>query len=195
MDDRREGEGTQTHPEGSEKGPVFPWEHLEELPAPLGRVNRLDVVAGRSTSKQCGCGKMLITCNRRWEDGQLQEVFFKGEFDTEFFVQDGEKKTSISGCRVAQNEAIARLASRCLRYGVPVDEVRKDLRGIICGRRCGFGPNKVLSCADAIGQVLEEEMAWEQTPHFTNWFERQKEWYVRRQKDMHSESGNNPDAG
>lgn len=58
------------------------------------------------------------------------------------------------GAAMADVEAIGRLISLGLRSGIPMQELMLQLRGISCDRAVGFGPNKVLSVPDAIGQVL-----------------------------------------
>ena len=55
----------------------------------------------------------------------------------------------------ADAEAIGRLMSLALRSGIPIAQVRDQLRGISCDRAVGLGPNKVLSAPDAIGQAIE----------------------------------------
>ena len=62
------------------------------------------------------------------------------------------------GCAAAQTEAIGRLVSLALRSGAPVDTVHNHLRGITCHRPTGFGPTRVLSCGDAIAQVVALRM-------------------------------------
>jgi ribonucleoside-diphosphate reductase alpha chain len=56
---------------------------------------------------------------------------------------------------MADVEAIGRLISLALRFGVPVGEVHSQLRGISSDRAVGFGQNKVLSVPDAIAQAIE----------------------------------------
>ncbi|MEX2282041.1 MAG: vitamin B12-dependent ribonucleotide reductase [Gemmatimonadota bacterium] len=58
------------------------------------------------------------------------------------------------GAAMADVEAIGRLISLALRSGIPMLDLIAQLRGISCDRAVGFGPNKVLSVPDAIGQVL-----------------------------------------
>lgn len=55
---------------------------------------------------------------------------------------------------MADTEAIGRLISLALRFGVPVHEVHSQLRGISSDRAVGFGANKVLSVPDAIAQAI-----------------------------------------
>jgi hypothetical protein len=62
----------------------------------------------------------------------------------------------------ADVEAIGRLISLSLRFGIPVNEVYQQLRGISSDRAIGFGQNKVLSVPDAIAQAIglrEQEKA------------------------------------
>ncbi|MQA92782.1 MAG: vitamin B12-dependent ribonucleotide reductase [Gemmatimonas sp.] len=56
---------------------------------------------------------------------------------------------------MADTEAIGRLISLALRFGIPVSEVHQQLRGISSDRAIGFGLNKVLSLPDAIAQAIE----------------------------------------
>jgi ribonucleoside-diphosphate reductase alpha chain len=63
---------------------------------------------------------------------------------------------------MADVEAIGRLISLALRFGIPVMEVYQQLRGISSDRAIGFGENKVLSVPDAVAQALglrEQEKA------------------------------------
>ena len=55
----------------------------------------------------------------------------------------------------ADAEAVGRLLSLALRSGIPISQVKDQLRGISCDRAVGLGPNKVLSVPDAIGQAIE----------------------------------------
>ena len=62
------------------------------------------------------------------------------------------------GAASADAEAVGRLASLALRSGIPLSEVRDQLRGISCDRAVGIGPNKVLSVPDAVGQAIDRYM-------------------------------------
>jgi len=59
------------------------------------------------------------------------------------------------GAAMADAEAIGRLVSLSLRSGIPIGQVKEQLRGISCDRAVGIGPNKVLSAPDAVGQAIE----------------------------------------
>jgi ribonucleoside-diphosphate reductase alpha chain len=59
------------------------------------------------------------------------------------------------GAANADAEAVGRLMSLSLRSGIPIAQVRDQLRGISCDRAVGLGPAKVLSVPDAVGQAIE----------------------------------------
>ena len=45
--------------------------------------------------------------------------------------------------------------SLALRSGIPISQVKDQVRGISCDRAVGLGPSKVLSVPDAVGQAIE----------------------------------------
>ncbi len=101
------------------------------------------VLIGKTIEVTTGCGKMYVTINQD-TDGKLFEVF-----------------TSIGkagGCAQSQSEAIGRLISTSLRANVEPDVIVKQLKGISCHMRYGFGQNVVLSCADAVGKAIESAL-------------------------------------
>jgi len=59
------------------------------------------------------------------------------------------------GAAMADAEAMGRLMSLALRSGIPITQVKDQVRGISCDRAVGLGPNKVLSVPDAVGQAIE----------------------------------------
>ncbi|MGD8730205.1 MAG: TSCPD domain-containing protein, partial [Gemmatimonadota bacterium] len=59
------------------------------------------------------------------------------------------------GAAMADAEAMGRLMSLALRSGIPIRQVKDQVRGISCDRAVGLGPNKVLSVPDAVGQAIE----------------------------------------
>jgi ribonucleoside-diphosphate reductase alpha chain len=101
---------------------------------------------GYTYSVETPLGKAFITIN---ENGGSQpfEVFINT-------AKAGSETAAVS-------EAIGRLISYTLRLASPVEpvkrlyEVLRQLQGIGGGRALGFGPNRVRSLADGVGQVLE----------------------------------------
>lgn len=98
------------------------------------------VLKGSTRKMNSPLGDVFVTIN---EDEQHQPF--------EVFATLG-KAGSIA---MADTEAIGRLISLALRFGVPISEVHQQLRGISSDRAIGFGLNKVLSVPDAIAQAIE----------------------------------------
>jgi ribonucleoside-diphosphate reductase alpha chain len=103
-------------------------------------------LTGRTFNIETPVGKAFITIN---ENG--------GDQPFEAFIN-----TSKAGSETAAvSEAIGRLISYILRMASPVAptdrmrEVVRQLMGIGGGRSLGFGPNRVRSLPDGIGQVLD----------------------------------------
>lgn len=108
---------------------------------------RPDVLRGTTRKMTSPLGDVFVTIN---ED--------EGSKPFEVFATLG-KAGSVA---MADVEAIGRLISLALRFGVPVQDVYQQLRGISSDRAIGFGANKVHSVPDAIAQALgmrEQEKA------------------------------------
>ncbi|GAB4261296.1 vitamin B12-dependent ribonucleotide reductase [Deferrisoma sp.] len=110
-------------------------------PAPRKRDRPL-VLTGKTYQMQTGCGLLYVTIN---EDEQ-------GLF--EVFTTMGKA----GGCAASQCEAIGRLVSLAWRSGVKPEPVVRQLRGISCHKPAGFGPNRVLSCADALAIAVHRHL-------------------------------------
>jgi ribonucleoside-diphosphate reductase alpha chain len=110
---------------------------------------RPDVLPGRTRKLKTGCGNIFVTITTD-ESGRPLELFAK------------HGKAGV--CSQAQCEAIGRLASLALRSDVDPKQIEKQLAGITCHAPFGFGPEKVLSCADAIARAVRLEIAEEQGP-------------------------------
>ncbi|MFA5499438.1 MAG: vitamin B12-dependent ribonucleotide reductase [Candidatus Cloacimonadia bacterium] len=101
--------------------------------------NRPEIMNGITSRVETGCGHMYVTINSD-ENGAF-----------EVFTQMGK----VGGCASAQLEAVARLASLCLRTNVKVESLINQLRGIRCPSPMWYGGTMVTSCADAIAKALE----------------------------------------
>ncbi|MCY4110237.1 MAG: TSCPD domain-containing protein, partial [Chloroflexi bacterium] len=116
---------------------VAPRSQAEAIPRP-----RPKTVSGTTSTVDTGCGDLYVTMNDD-DDGHPFELF--------------STLGKAGGCAAAQTEAIGRLISLALRSGVAVEQVHKQLRGITCHRPVGMGPNRTLSCADAIGRAISSK--------------------------------------
>jgi ribonucleoside-diphosphate reductase alpha chain len=108
---------------------------------------RPDVLRGTTRKMTSPLGDVFVTINEDTENHPF-----------EVFATLG-KAGSVA---MADVEAIGRLISLSLRFGVPVNDVYQQLRGISSDRAIGFGQNKVLSLPDAIAQAIglrEQEKA------------------------------------
>jgi ribonucleoside-diphosphate reductase alpha chain len=112
--------------EGAESMPITP------RPRPIR-------TRGLTERISTGCGKLYVTINSD-EEGIC-----------EVFAQMGKT----GGCASSQIEAAGRLVSLALRSGVKSDAIIKQLIGIRCPSPCWQNGKIVLSCPDAMAQVLK----------------------------------------
>ncbi|CAN5225551.1 vitamin B12-dependent ribonucleotide reductase [soil metagenome] len=110
-------------------------------PSPIRRQKRRrpDVLRGITRKMSSPLGDVFVTINED-EAGHPFEVFA-------VLGKAGSIAT-------ADAEAVGRLISLALRFGIPVSEIHAQLRGISSDRAIGFGINKVLSVPDAIAQAI-----------------------------------------
>jgi len=103
------------------------------------RPSRPQLLSGETQRMETGCGKLFVIMN-------------DDEFGPrEVFANMGKA----GGCASSNTEALGRLISLALKKGASAGEVVEQLKGIRCHVPYGFGPNAILSCADAIGKAIE----------------------------------------
>ena len=104
------------------------------------RIQRPEVLQGVTSSLETGSGRVHVTVN--YYDNRPYEVFV-------MLGKAGSEERALT-------EGIGRLCSTALQNGTPLFELASQLRGISSEANYGFGPNRVLSVADAVGRVLGE---------------------------------------
>ncbi|MFQ5598333.1 MAG: vitamin B12-dependent ribonucleotide reductase [Nitrospiria bacterium] len=104
---------------------------------------RPDRMMGTTTRQRTSCGDLYLTVNRD-EKGKPFETF--------------ATMGKAGGCEGSFNEAIGRLISLCMRAGVAPRDIVKQLIGIRCNKPYGVGPDKILSCSDAISKIFNQSL-------------------------------------
>ncbi len=151
---------TGTTEPAAKNAPVLKPQSVTARPRPM-------CVQGKTVEIETGCGSLYVTINED-ESGQPFEVF----------AQIGKA----GGCVGSQTQSTARLISLALRSGLEPKAIIKQLIGISCHKPQGFGPNKILSCSDAIAKAVQ-------------WYLRTKSEPTNSEIAIQRERGACPDCG
>ncbi len=124
---------------GSREQQVLFVKDLQAVSGPEAPRPRPERTLGLTQRIGTGCGNLYVTVNS--DEVGLCEVF--------------AKMGKTGGCASSQIEAAGRLVSLALRSGVRVDAIIKQLTGIRCPTPTWQNGKMVLSCPDAMAQVLQ----------------------------------------
>lgn len=108
------------------------------------KIQRPRVTNGVTEKRELSCGSLYVTVSG---DGN-------GHNPMEVMVSLGKA----GSCTRCQNEALTRMITLGLKYGVPASEVVDELKGLICPGQIIACPeeDQNLSCPDAIACALRK---------------------------------------
>jgi len=132
--------GATIYRDGSRSGQAMSIGNGKRLSVKIAPRPRPERTYGVTERISTGCGNLYVTINS--DQKGMCEVF----------AQMGKT----GGCASSQIEAAGRLISLALRSGVKIDAIVKQLIGIRCPSPSWQDGKMVLSCPDAIAQVLKK---------------------------------------
>ena len=97
------------------------------------------ITHGKTHKIGIGCGTLFVTVNSD-EEGLL-----------EVFINAGKS----GSCKTSQLEAIGRLISLAFRSNIDIKPIIKQLSGIRCSTPSFYRGKEILSCADAVAEILK----------------------------------------
>lgn len=115
----------------------------------IERTKRDKITTGTTERITTGCGKLYITINHNSNNGII-----------EVFAALGKS----GGCAMVQNEAITRLISIGLQYGVPISEIIRQLTGLRCSSPAIDEGVDIPSCPHAIALALSRAVSEAEKP-------------------------------
>jgi ribonucleoside-diphosphate reductase alpha chain len=143
--------------------------------------NKRPVVIGTTIKQITPHGKAFITLNCVNDENLTPH---------EIFINIGRGGRDIT----AISEGIGRIISSSLKYGVPLNEIIGQLKGISGETQTGYGPNKIGSLPDAIARGLNEAYGYLKQTIFL----RDKKYSDKKEQKQESPKGSGnfcPDCG
>ncbi len=177
--------GITVYRDGSRANQVLSTGRSEKQESATNRIKprtRPEIMTGFTHKIETGCGHLYITINSD-ENGAF-----------EIFTQMGK----VGGCASAQLEAVARLASLCLRSNVNVESLIHQLKGIRCPSPMWYCGTVISSCADAIARSLESHLTLSEEGHLNGFSSSDPEVILAKKSGNISRSkagGSCPDCG
>jgi len=109
-------------------------------------MERPKIIEGKSYQITAGCEHLYVTISGEKDNGASP---------IELIAKIGKA----GGCTNCLNEAIGRVVSIGLQWGVPIEEYMNTLRGLQCDNPKPFPPSeRCLSCPDGISVAIRKHL-------------------------------------